>query len=443
MSSPQQATLFDPNDLRETDAVKKSVRLLAITKASKGISLTARQLFEALLAIARREESESAEKRDYYLARLVDIGNVIQYSSKDYAPLKRALSEMIGTKVEWASPTPTENTVIYSGATLLAAADVIRTPAGNVIKWSYGHNIKEELMKPEVWASFRWGSLLALRSVPAHALYQIVGRYEGIGRTPPFPKAWLYEALKEHPGDGRQMPAFKTWNRDVLKKALAQVNVCTELDVEPDFLPHRRKQIDFIQFRIRVKPRAVHDAEPLNLCNPADAQLIGRARGQGIAEHGVASLVAQHGKSRVSDGLSALEQRVAKTDEQGPVKNVTRYVEGVLARRLKNEAAPKLADATREAASQPDTPPSNIPGPEQERLQEIEQRRSDAMERYLVETPSEKSRIQVLFQESDSYIRVMSPTLKKAWLEKGMASKFPAQMFRAFLLQHYFGKAPA
>lgn len=356
-SAPDHASIGDgagpaaPVVLTSADILRKPVNALAIVPKSARITFLARKAYNVLLY----EAQEQGIEQSVYRVPLEQIIRGIDFDSHDTELVKRHLRAMVGTTVEWQSPTTGEGTV-WNVSGLLAHARLSKERGQVWVEWSYAINLKQQLIEPTVFARLRLEIITQLRSHAALALYEICSRYRDVGRTSRHPWRWWHPVLTGQPPDPLKLEKaeYRIFKRDVLKGAVAEVTAISDLDIE--MIEHRRGRfVDEIQFSIAPKRQA---PLPLNeRRQPVDMSILTTARRLGLDEAALERLADQYGFERVRDAMPVLERR-ATSAYPAPLRDPARYLKALLANAPQTEDQPESLPV----AASPPADPASRPG---------------------------------------------------------------------------------
>ncbi|MDZ5456045.1 replication initiation protein [Azohydromonas lata] len=365
----QQPVLFDDDDEdapASADVVRKHVNAVAFMPRDRKITLLARRSFNVLLHVAQRQSG-----KDIYSAPLSEIINLSRFDSNNYELLKKTLKQLMGTVVEWQSPTAGEFDV-WEASTLLAGCKLIknRKSGAITIEWSYSPQIREQLMGPDRYARIALDVVTQLRSHAAMALYEICVRYidNPSHLTARQHWRWWRPVLTGQQDDPtRKPPEYRYFKRDVLTPAIAEINALSDIEVRGP-VEHKgadNKTIEQIQFSVLRKASArvpSGKAAGARDLEPVDLPLIGRAMDSGLKQEDAEQLLQEFGPTALSAGLDSLQRRTALPPGVAePVQSPARYLRAVLPGVLKkpaeaDQAAPAAAPPRARAAAVVDAP---------------------------------------------------------------------------------------
>lgn len=287
--------------------LKKPVDTVAIVPQTAKISTLTRKLYNVLM-----HHAQAQGDRKVYQARLRDVINILEFNSNNTEPLKEYCRNMVSTRVEWQSPTSAESTR-WGVSGMLAHVEFAQNTSGELIlEWSYAPVLQQAILDPQRYARVSIAFVSQLRTHAALTLYEICSRYVNVGRTSREHWTWWRPVLTGAP-DG-SMVAYNEWKyfkRDCVAKAVAEVNLVTDLEVE--MVEHRQgRAIGELQFQVRHK---VQQKLPLRaLPSPVDLVDIGRAINLGVQQAKAEKLYEKFGAPRFRQALDALEARVQRKD---------------------------------------------------------------------------------------------------------------------------------
>ncbi|MBW8832721.1 MAG: replication initiation protein [Burkholderiales bacterium] len=423
MNSPDDDGVIDTIPSRP---LRKSVSTLAITQASQSYSLTARKIYNVLLFLAQEQPADTYE----YSALLKDVVRLIDYSSRNYVALKDALRGMGSTLVEWESPAAGESTK-WSMAPLLAGVDLVPINGTMTIVWSYGHNIRREILDPARFAKLSLLSLAKLRTVAALALYEICARYRDNPSkvTAKHPWRWWFEILRVEPGKrAKADPEYKFFKRDVLTPAVAEISALTELDITLVEFRAGRSVAD-LQFKVEVKEGSAK-VDNKRLLEPVDLRLAELAGQLSVSLKDVEKLSDAYGEKAVFEALELLAKRV-ENQSLPQVNSRARWLGEVVARTVSNEIA---ARSSREKDADRD---------EGERSRLVSQQHREAnlqkvwelflsLDAEAQQMHRNNFEAHILFNKSDVF--------RKNWREQGQAGRIVGPLFKVHLCEELLGK---
>lgn len=344
-----QPALFDDDTAgaAAAEVVRKHVNAVALMPRDRRITLLARRSFNVLLHVAQKQQG-----REIYSAPLSEIINLARFDSNNYELLKKTLKQLMGTVVEWQSPTSGEFDV-WEASTLLAGCKLIksRKTGAITIEWSYSPQIREQIMSPERYARISLDVVTQLRSHAAMALYEICVRYidNPSHLTARQHWRWWRPVLTGQQDDpGRKPPEYRYFKRDVLTPAIAEINALSDIEVQGP-VEHKgadNKTVEQIQFRVLRRARAVAAGrgEPVaeaRAPEPVELPLIGRAIAAGVKQEDAERLLEEFGAQALDAGLTSLQKRAAlPPGVVDPVLNPARYLRAMLPGLVRGAAEP-------------------------------------------------------------------------------------------------------
>ncbi len=304
---------------QEDDYVRKHVNAVALmpVKGGRRITKLGRKLFNVLLHRAQDDGMQTE-----YTARLHEVLTAANYDSKDAAPVRKILLELMSTTVEWQSPSSAEIET-WEACGLLSGAGTRKDKATGAVTvfWRYDTKVRDQLLSPDRYARLSLEAITQLSTHAAMALYEICARYvDNPGhKTSKQHWRWWRPVLTGVASDDSKAE-YRFFKRDVLTKAVAEINALTNLDVVGpiEFKERDNKTIAEIQFEVRLKSHASARANPTGLKNISvnDLPIIGRSVNLGVGQGDAETLLRKHGPEQLSLGLVELEKRLAMPSEK-------------------------------------------------------------------------------------------------------------------------------
>lgn len=336
------------------EVLYKHINAIALTPIQGGrrISLLGRRLFNILLYKAQEEGFQ-----EEYEARLTDIVISSNYKSKNYAPIKKILVELLSTTVEWNSPSGSE-VESWNASNLLSGASITKEKKSGAVTlhWRFDTKIREQLLSPDRYAQLSIESLTQLTTHAAMALYEICARYvdNPSHRTAKQNWKWWHPVLTGVANEEIKTE-YRFFKRDIIKDAVAEINMLTNLEVigPIEFKEKDNKTIGDIQFEVRLKrTKTISQSKPLEFINVDDLPLVGRALTMGVKQSDIETLIGKYGANLVIRALNELENRLLMPSEKiGPVLKPSSWLKTNLT---------KLAKLASEDVSDNSDIPSNL-----------------------------------------------------------------------------------
>lgn len=338
--------------VNDHDLLKKPVNTLAIVPVSRKITVLGRKMYNVMLDMSQAIGIDN----DVYRAPLTEIVSGIDYGSNDLELIKKHLRSMATTSVEWNSPTTGEGPK-WTVCTLISHATLTKEKGQIWVEWSYAKPIKQELLEPSVFARLSLGMLSQMHTYGGIALYEICSRYRAIGRTSRQEWRWWLPVLSGQPNteDRLVKMEYRFFKRDSIKPAIAEINAITDIEVE--LVEYKAgKSINELQFLVKSKAQV---SLPLkSKPKPVDMAVVSRAVNLGIGDDKAEELITQFGSDAVSNGLVALEKRIAFPFPE-PLRDLYRYLKVRLeGDQMQKAAEHKIAQGA-QAAPHVETPPIN------------------------------------------------------------------------------------
>ena len=342
----------------DDDYLLKHVNAVALMPVAGGrrISLLGRKIFNVLLHRAQGEG-----EREEYEARMHEVISGAAYNSNDTAPIRRILRELMSTTVEWQSPSNGEIET-WDACNLLSGAGTTKDKRTGavIVRWRYDTKVRSQLLGPDRYARLSLEAITQLTTHAAMALYEICARYvDNPGhKTAKQHWRWWRPVLTGVASDDSKAE-YRFFKRDVLRKAVAEINASTNLEVKGpiEYKERDNRTIAEIQFEVRyrghnesVSPR------PLDGLVSTDLPALGRAINAGVRQLEVEELIRKHGSAAFSAAIDELEKRLRMpSDKVGAVDKPGGWLRAYMSRvakqgtehaSTKSKAQPRVTQAT-------------------------------------------------------------------------------------------------
>ena len=291
----------------------KHVNAVALMPVLGGrrISLLGRRLFNVLL-----HRAQELGEQEEYEARLYEIVNDAAYNSKDTAPIRKILRELMSTTVEWQSPTNGEIET-WDACNLLSGAGTTKDKRSGAVtvRWRYDSKVRAQLLSPDRYARLSLEAITQLSSHAAMALYEICARYVDNPRHLTARQHWRWwRPVLTGVATDDSKAEYRFFKRDVLHKAVAEINACTNIEVRGpiEFKEKDNRTVAEIQFEVRHKSASQGQTVLGRLQGIVvdDLPAIGRAINLGVGQADAEDLIQRHGKPRFVAGLDELDKRL-------------------------------------------------------------------------------------------------------------------------------------
>ena len=339
--SMEQHSLFQVDE--SDDTLLKHVNAVALMPVQGGrrISLLGRRLFNVLL-----HRSQEEGEQDEYEARLHEVVSAADYNSKDTAPLKKILKELMTTTVEWQSPSSGEIET-WDACNLLSGAGITKDKRSGAVtvRWRFDSKVRQQLLSPDRYARLSIEAITQLSSHSAMALYEICARYvDNPGhKTARQHWRWWKPVLTGFSGDDSKSE-YRFFKRDVLNRAIAEINERTNIEVRGPIEHKERdnKTVAEIQFEVWMKGQMHTRASkaPLHDVTPQDLPIIGRAITAGVKQDDAEELLRKHGRAPLTTAVQDLEVRLQMPVEVvGAVRKPASWLKDNLERKAKKARA--------------------------------------------------------------------------------------------------------
>lgn len=223
--------------------LKKNVGLI---HSSAGLGLVERKLFNWLLYQAYDDLPKESFTHELPLSVLKAVMG--WESSNNNAGLEDALNGLVVTNVQFNLLNEDLKAEHWETTTLISYGAI----AGGRVFWRYDKAMAAKLHRPEVFAMLNLAASQGLESSFAYALYEQVARYAKINITKSFPVPLLRELIG---ATAHIYNDFRYFNQRVISRAVKEINLVTDLMIEPRF-ERRGRAVVAVQFKVSPNPQA-------------------------------------------------------------------------------------------------------------------------------------------------------------------------------------------
>lgn len=293
--------------------LKKNVASIHCTNT---LSLLQRKISNALLFHAY-PNLKAKEEHEVSLKKLCEI---IGYIGHNTDAIKIAIRKLITTLVEWniIDEIGQED---WTASTILAS---VRLYAGTCI-YAYSPRMRDLLFSPKMYGKINIFIQSKFNSSYGLALYENCVRYQGLPQTKWFDFK-IFRKLMGVPQD--KYPIFRDFNKRVILKAVEEVNIHSDLYVEPD-IKRQGRTIEAIRFKLceKDKQKVIKKAdvsatitrsfEQQNTLDKLRADFL-------ISQNGADEILKLYDLNYVNDKIQLIEN--SKLFKEGKVTNLAGYL---------------------------------------------------------------------------------------------------------------------
>lgn len=281
-------------------------------------SLLSRKVFNVLVYHAQQLRAPGINapiateaSKKYFWIPLVDVARDAAYDSKDTLKLKEHLEELLNIRIV------TEDFAQWTSQRLLSAVTLVNPLGLNKrggqlwLGFAFPPEVEILVMSPENYTKLTFFYQTQFRSGASLALYEICRRFltNPSKLTYKNPWEWWYGSLTGNPVD-EVIPEYKFVKRDVFKRAIAEINTVTDINIE--LIEHKQgRKVISLQFKVVESAQS-----PLNLPAPPviDTEILERLMGFGINQKEASDLLATTPEGKLLATIKLVEDRNSKTN---------------------------------------------------------------------------------------------------------------------------------
>lgn len=333
--------------IQDEQSFSKANEAIAIRPRRGKLTLLSRRIYNALLYHAQQQ---GVDKPIYRLPLLTLIGDA-RFNSNNTELLKAHLRDMQATTVEWSCSSNAERR--WVSTQLLGTVTIEELGRGNPVylTWKYPDEIRERIVKPNVYTKVLLEVSSLMRTYAAAVLYELGMKYLTHSRkvTMREPVIWWASVLQGK-SDIEEVE-YRFFHSKVLKKAIAEVNSLSP-DFDLELIEYKvGRKVAELQFRvIKKNSQALDDMSGCEPKHSFDLSLIERLCALGFKQLEAQDLLSVTNESQLKAALEHTENR--KVDPDMPIlKSPSAYLRHALKKGYVAEAPEK---AVRQPKKEPE-----------------------------------------------------------------------------------------
>jgi hypothetical protein len=228
------------------EVLRQPNQTLAVLPVTGRITATMRKLFATMLFFSQKDGS-----KDVYRRSFGDLMNLAEYNSRNTLDLREQFRMLQSIQVEWNTQSSDETRWGVSG--MIAQVEIIEQKGhATYVEWSLPPRIRQELLDPTSYTALLLHMSTALRGGSSIALYELCSRYKTSPNGLTMRQHWEWFCPRITGNPLIEVNEYKYFKRDVLKRAIAEVNAMT--DIEVTLIEHKvGRRIEQIQFKVARK----------------------------------------------------------------------------------------------------------------------------------------------------------------------------------------------
>ena len=326
----------------------KSNEAIGLRVVEGSLTLLNRKVFNVLVhhaqkigSLGQRAPVDTPSSKKYFWVPLSELARDAHYDSKDMQFLREQIERMQDIKLRLETDRQWTSERLIASVTFVNPKG-LRSKTGQVwVGFAFPPEVHESVMQPHTYTRLSIYYQGMLRGGPSLALYEVCRRYATNPSKVTYVETYVhwYGVLTGNPvpDDTSSLPEYKYFKRDVLKRAIAELNAVTDIDVE--LIEHKKGlRVEYLQFRVELskEPQVEADSSPV-----IDVTLLERLMKLGLNQHEAFDILAQHPADKVSEALNVVEARLlVKTG--APIGSKPAYFRWALNNDIK-APAPKVA----------------------------------------------------------------------------------------------------
>lgn len=318
MSESTRKVSTKPNtkEVVETE-FRKANESIGLRVVEGKFSLLARKLYNVFIYHAQLQgvpglnaPRDTTASSKYFWIPMASVIKDASYDSKDSEMLKEHVQALTDIKVIGETDTEWTSEKLLAGVKIVNTKG-LRNKGGTVwFGFAFPPEVQEMVLKPNTFTRLSLHFQSVLRSATSLALYEVTRRY---ATSPSHLTAkkewhWWYAAITGNPINGESPPQYKYFKRDTLLKAIKEINMVTDIEIElVEFKSGR--SIKDLQFRVSLtsQPGLAFDDNTL-----IDSSIIERMLRFGLSEADAQSLYSSYDEKLITDTIEYVQVRLDK-----------------------------------------------------------------------------------------------------------------------------------
>jgi len=189
------------------------------------LSLIDRKVMNVLL----KNAYETLETSRYQSIRLNEIRNLIGWTGKNYSSLKKSLSKLVSTKIEW-NIFKKDKKNEWATSSLLASASISN---GKCI-YDYSYHLKTLLKNPNIYSKIDLIIQNKFKSKYSLILWEFLSDYLSTGKVSGIRTEWIkIDDYRNFLGaEITKYKTFKVLNLNLIKSPVEEINKVSDLNIE-------------------------------------------------------------------------------------------------------------------------------------------------------------------------------------------------------------------
>lgn len=228
--------------LEKTDSKNKLIKRHNATITIKAkLSLTQRKLMSALLFNAYND----LQKRNKHRIPYIELCEMIGLNSHNYENLRKNLTGLMTTLVEW-DYRDDNGKPAWAASAMLASAKIEK----GVVIYSYSDLLAEELYNPDIYTRINMEVVKKISKSHSLVIYELCAKFINVGTT-----GWLKIGyLRDLLGISGMKTYKEFWRikEKILTPAIDEINSNTNIEIKIDYKTEGRKTVE-VKFLVSKK----------------------------------------------------------------------------------------------------------------------------------------------------------------------------------------------
>ena len=311
-SGSKSVSVADPDSLE----FRKTNEAIGLRVTEGSLSLLSRKIFNVMIYHAQEMKEpgknapiETAAAKKYFWMKVSDLAKNASYDSRDTESLKETLESMQGIKLLMENDRQWTSERLVSSITLVNPSGLKKHSGQLWFGFAFPPEVHEQVMAPGTYTRLSLVYQRSLRSGAALGLYEVCRRYltNPSKVTSIHDVEYWYGTITGNPVTSEPIPEYKYFKRDVLRRAIAEINMLTDIEIE--LIEHKNgRRVDRLQFRVEQKRQAPipFPSDPI-----IDTELLNTIMSYGMTYTEAADILTAHLHSHIRAAIAETEKRKA------------------------------------------------------------------------------------------------------------------------------------
>lgn len=217
-----QFSLFELPDT--PDAFRKPVQVVH-SKPKKPLSLVQRKIGNAWL---KHSLATNPDADGWWVIGIKQLAQDIGFDSNNRQHMREAAEALMTIVFEWDVVAPVGKRALWKASVLFPEVEL----HSDVVKYQFSSQMRERVLNPDMYALIDMNIVRKFRRASSLAIWEHCIRYEKIGKTADVELSLFRDMILGEDANSKTYDEYKFFKSKVLKPAIAEINACSEHNIE-------------------------------------------------------------------------------------------------------------------------------------------------------------------------------------------------------------------